>query len=784
MPLENENDIFNYDKKSVVSITDNMVDDRLSQLMYTVKKLVYKNEREYLYYETVGMKSKADFYIMALEELDTFLSYSYNRWMLEAVGVPQDIIDECIADKTLIPIQYRDSLLKIKRKDIIENYVEENTYIRMLNGEPPVGDEGIYVEEDIPGIPKDVPIHKMTSLQIEILDEGGYLDSFIGMYPEAKYLNHLGERAVSYYNSRTAGDFSLLYVENIEEAMINKFKVVYSSVRLAILTTTYNPAYKNQAYYHNFIAMMMGLMTAQQMLVDYMNVGIKRDFTDPTAVSFVFESYGVDTFEDLPLTYRRKLMKNLIPLLKYKGTDTVIREIYKLFGITDIDINKYYIVKTHRLGPTGEFIFSYKDEEQENGTIIKVPDWEKMYEVGFVRIDMNEVNVDNAVKNAPLESYESVVNGDRYWGGDDTQDAVKLALLKENFNYTESKYLSISNDYNLTEILFELNYFFKMVIDLREHFPGSMSMTIPAISATMTVDLFTVCMVLFALTSEKFGCDGKIPNDVAENAKLLGFDFTSDIDKINEFIANNGFDPNTVTQGGIKYPKGYINTPSQLVEMFFYNKKIYNHLVKVLETTSDIEEYKVYKKVFDSLMISEKVLEVYKKYDGTLATSYMDFLSDNPIIHKYLSDIFNMRDDIEKVRTIDFTITYVLESLQNFIDSDKFKFLFMNIPSLTGVLFRKYIQRAIDFFKSYTVEISTISNVYIFEETGENTIRLIDKKNVRRKPMMGVENLHRDVMDLVIGKSSNRQDSVNINMKDTLTIYYNYKGGSTHVSRN
>ena len=143
-----------------------------------------------------------------------------------------------------------------------------------------------------------------------------------------------------------------------------------------------------------------------------------------------------------------------------------------------------------------------------------------------------------------------------------------------------------------------------------------------------------------------------------------------------------------------------------------------------------------------------------------------------------------MRDDIEKVRTIDFTITYVLESLQNFIDSDKFKFLFMNIPSLTGVLFRKYIQRAIDFFKSYTVEISTISNVYIFEETGENTIRLIDKKNVRRKPMMGVENLHRDVMDLVIGKSSNRQDSVNINMKDTLTIYYNYKGGSTHVSRN
>lgn len=780
MPLDNRNDIFE-NNKSVVSITDNMVDDKLSQLLYTVKKLIYKNEREYLYYETLDMKSKADFYIMAIEELDTFLSYSYSRWMLEAVGVPEDIIDECIVDKTLIPIQFRDSLLKIKREDVITNYVEENTYIRMLNGEPPVGDEGIFVEMEIPGIPNDVPIHLMTPLQIEILANGGYLDSFIKIYPESKYLEHLGERAVSYYNSRTAGDFSLLYVENIEESLTNKFKTVYSSVRLAVLNTTYNPAYKNQSYYHNFIAMMIGLMTCQQMLVDYLSVGIKRDFTDPTAVSFVFESYGVDTFEDLPLTYRRKLMKNLIPLLKYKGTDTVIREIYKLFGITDIDINKYYIVKTHRLGPTGEFIFSYKDEQQENGSIIKVPDWEKMYEVGFVRIDMNEVNVDNAIKNAPLESYESVVNGDRYWGGDDTQDAVKLALLKENFNYTESKYLSISNDYNLTEILFELNYFFKMVIDLREHFPQSMSMSIPVISSTMTVDLFTACMILFALTSEKFGSDGKIPNDVVENAKLLGFDFTSDIDKLNEFVANNGFDPNTVTQGGIKYPKGYINTPSQLVEMFFYNKKIYNHLVHILETTSDIEEYKVYKKVFDSLMISEKVLEVYKKYDGTLATSYMDFLSDNPIVYKYLKDIFEMRDNIEKVRTIDFTITYVLESLQNFIDSDKFKYLFMNIPSLTGVLFRKYIQRAIDFFKSYTVEISTISNVYIFEETGENTIRLIDKKNIRRKPMAGNEIIHRDIMDLVINKSAKRLDSDNIQIKDTLTIY-NSKGGSTHVS--
>ncbi|MGL5717647.1 MAG: hypothetical protein ACRCX2_31825, partial [Paraclostridium sp.] len=139
-------------------------------------------------------------------------------------------------------------------------------------------------------------------------------------------------------------------------------------------------------------------------------------------------------------------------------------------------------------------------------------------------------------------------------------------------------------------------------------------------------------------------------------------------------------------------------------------------------------------------------------------------------------------EEVEMYRTIDFLITEILQSLNGYIESDKFEYLFMNIPSLTGSLFRKYIQRVIDFFKSYTVEIITVSNMYIFEERGDATIRLLDTRALAKpKPMHMREMFYRDCFDKVTGKTSVRHTSLDITLEDTLTIYYNYKGGYTNA---
>ncbi|MGL5717618.1 MAG: hypothetical protein ACRCX2_31680, partial [Paraclostridium sp.] len=757
----------NVNRKDIISVTDKMVDDHLANLLYIIRSLVYKDMKEANRNETVQSRKRSDFYMMSLEESDNFLVHTYPRWMLEYVGVPEDIIEECIVDKTLVPKKFMQPLLELKRKNIIESYIEENPYFRMLKGIPNLGEKGIYVTEVISGIPNDIPIHEFDKLQIEIISNNGILDKYKAMYPDAKYINYLGEKSIDYYAARSAPNFGLLYIETGDENLREKFKIVYNKCRQMVIHTLYNQAFESQEYYDNFMAMMVGIITCQQMLVEYINIGVKRDFTDPTAINFIFQSYGVDTFEDLPMIYRKKLMKNLIPLLKYKGTDTIIKEVYKLFGVNDVDVSKYYLIKTHRLDQSGEFIFAYKDELQEDGTTVQVLDVEKMYDVGFVKVKMEETNVDNAVKNTPIESYESVVGGDRYWGADDTDDAVKLSLLKENFNYTESKYIGINNSYNLTEILFELNYFFKMLIDLKKSYSSSLSIQIPSISTIYKVDIFTACMVLFALISHKYGSEGVIPSEVTTNAKLLGFNFEADIDALNEYVLNNGFNPNEVTKGGLKYPDGYINTPAQLIDIFFYNKSIYNHISNVLETTDDYGEYMVYKKVFDTLLLSENNMEIYKKADGTIASTYMDLLSDQQLIHEFIESVFSM-EEVEMYRTIDFLITEILQSLNGYIESDKFEYLFMNIPSLTGSLFRKYIQRVIDFFKSYTVEIITVSNMYIFEERGDATIRLLDTRALAKpKPMHMREMFYRDCFDKVTGKTSVRHTSLDITLEDT-----------------
>ncbi|MGL6099459.1 MAG: hypothetical protein ACRC0G_07525 [Fusobacteriaceae bacterium] len=770
----------NINKKDVVSVTDKMVDDYLGEILYLIKTLVYKDEKLANENETLDSKKKSDFYIMALEGTDNFYVHNYPRWMLEYVGVPIDIQDECMIDKNLIPDKYRTALLELKRKGILESYVEENPYYRMLKGIPGIKDVPIYVMDTTPGIPSDKPIHEFDKLQIEVITNNGTLDRYRSMYPEAKYLNYLGDKSIDYYASRTAPGFGLLYISTSDESMYNKFYTTYNKVRQMVLHTLYNPAFENQKFYDSFIAMLMGVLTNNQMLVDYVNVGVKRDFNDSSAINFIFQSYGVDTFEDLPLVYRKKVMKNLIPLLKYKGTDTIIKEVYKLFGVGEIDVSKYYLIKTHRLDQSGQFIFETLDQNTPSG-IVKVPDFDKMYDVGFVKVKMEEKNVDNAIKNSPIENYMSVVGGDRYWGGDDTDEAVKMKLLKENFNYTESKYIGINNTYNLTEILFELNYFFKSLVDLKPNYSDSVSITIPSISTIYKVDLFDACMILFALISEKYGSAGDIPHDVTVNAKILGFNFESDIDALNQFIMNNGFDPNKVHRGGLKYPEGFINTPAQIIDLFFQNRAIYNHISGVLENTEDYNEYRVYRKVFDTLMISENNMEIYKKADGSIASSYMDLLSDKPLVYNFLHDVFQIEES-EKISTMNFLVTEILQSLSLYIESDKFKFLFMNIPSLTGSLFRKYIQRVIDFFKSYTVEIITVSNMYVFEERADNTLRLLDTKVLARpKKIHAIDQMYRDCFDTVTNKKSKTKMLDIIEFSDMLTIYYNYKGGQTNV---
>src|SRR5699024_10283738 len=95
----------------------------------------------------------------------------------------------------------------------------------------------------------------------------------------------------------------------------------------------------------------------------------------------ILESYGLlQYFEDLPFTFKRRLVLALDHILQIKGTDGVLVDICRIFSMDNFIANRYYLMKTQPKNLDGEVIFSN--------------DPEKAYELNFIKaaIEDHEIN--------------------------------------------------------------------------------------------------------------------------------------------------------------------------------------------------------------------------------------------------------------------------------------------------------------------------------------------------------------------------------------------------------
>ena len=150
-----------------------------------------------------------------------------------------------------------------------ENYMEWNSYYRMLNGLPPaytLNDEKAYLQatgyepediyEDI-GTAFIIPelykryfidmgqykddlkgkyLHELNEEQLAVIIADGTLDQIKSDYAEDthyQYIYHLGDKRIDYYTARKAVNFSLLYVPKLNtfDIIENKFKRMYDRNR-------------------------------------------------------------------------------------------------------------------------------------------------------------------------------------------------------------------------------------------------------------------------------------------------------------------------------------------------------------------------------------------------------------------------------------------------------------------------------------------------------------------------------------------------------------------------
>ena len=316
---------------------------------------VVKNEREALKYETLESRSASN----------NMISYKQ--------GYP--------VDSNFMPSEY----------------VEMNRYYRMLSGQPPFptsAEISAYQEEygklanltplySSKYIPLDEYqnyisnsnylditgrfLHEFTNdtTVISMLESFGIMDQIKIDYPgdDFKYIYHLGEKAIDPYTARTAENFSLLYVPTIPfEDIFNKYKRVFDKNRQYTISVIYSEAYAyGSIHYDNFIMILIILQTMIDMISEVQEYIINKDVFDSRTIRYLFESYGIEYYKEIPVKYQLAMIKNVNTLLKYKSTNRNIVDICSLFGFPDIGVFTYYLLKTKKI-PKEDFSF-YTEED-------------------------------------------------------------------------------------------------------------------------------------------------------------------------------------------------------------------------------------------------------------------------------------------------------------------------------------------------------------------------------------------------------------------------------------
>ena len=352
--------------------TDNPFVD---ELVYYVKKLapgcIIKMDEQATANETLESMKESDLYISCYEGRASFILFdSFPREVIRMAKVPEQILDDCTKNKYNIPEKYRDAVVDLMEEYYVENYVEKNNYYRRLIGLPPLGEtDFVYIQENqIPDnmdIDISIPIHEQSSSVISILENKGIMDQIIQDNPSKGYLYYIG-KGISIYEARLAVNFQLLYQPSIESDVVaEKWKDKYAVNRDYIIRTVYSDAFKlSSDYYDNFIAILIVISTMLDIIGEVQEHIAKRDVFDERCVRYIFASYGIPYYNEIPLKYQVAMMRNINTLLKFKSTTKNMLDICSIFGFDNVRVFKYFLLRDRKVDANGDFVFNYKEEQQ------------------------------------------------------------------------------------------------------------------------------------------------------------------------------------------------------------------------------------------------------------------------------------------------------------------------------------------------------------------------------------------------------------------------------------
>jgi hypothetical protein len=308
---------------------------------------------------------------------------------------------------------------------------------------------------------------------------------------------------------------------------------------------------------------------------------------------------------------------------------------------------------------------------------------------------------------------------------------LKNKILEEDFNYFESKYISLNLMYNMTNVLFELTYAFNAIMDNKEKIEQyDISLHLPKIEYGRTFNIFDVCIFIIAGICKLNGFSGNIQKNARDIAYIYGykhnaFDGTDPL----EYLYKNISYKDILTGETITDAKMYaedewsgVDSLESFNDLFTAIKNHRNNLVNAMWNAKDINEYTAYRALYDIQMIKENTTTMFTKKDGNEAQTYMEYLRDSEPL---LADILENTTS-EGNNSLYSVLSHVIGRMEEYFTS--LEYLDQLIDD-SDVPYRA-LMSMINFFKSYTVDIHSFNIWYVLDSKYYNAIRLIDHLSI------------------------------------------------------
>ena len=176
-----------------------------------------------------------------------------------------------------------------------------------------------------------------------------------------------------------------------------------------------------------------------------------------------------------------------------------------------------------------------------------------------------------------------------------------------------------------------------------------------------------------------------------------------------------------------------IESYDKLQELYRTNEAIYKYLVELMNNCSDFHTYQIYKKLFDSLMLSKYNKEAFKLTDGSYAKTYTEFLQTRDTVLYDKLMYFRSLEQEARNKEIADNIIEVSYAIDDCIDTYSYSYLYSYFPAVSASYIQQYISKVIDFFKSWKVHLLGINTVYKFGDESENMVKILYHPDFRVK---------------------------------------------------